>query len=79
MEKTTIKELKRIAKYDRFAKDITYLSFDDANRLIDKENGLTVQMVSVGIYGLNGALLKGNKTQNTYVITARSSTLAQLV
>ena len=51
----------------------------EANALVDKENGLTVQMVSVGIYGINGALLKGNKTQNTYVITARSSTLAQLV
>ena len=79
MEKTTIKELKRIAQYDRFAKDITNLSFEEANALVDKENGLTVQMVSVGIYGINGALLKGNKTQNTYVITARSSTLAQLV
>ena len=79
MERTTQKELKRIVKYDRFAKDITRLSFDDANRLIDKENGLTVQMVSFGIYGINGALLKGNKTQNTYVITARSSTLSQLV
>ena len=79
MERTTQKELKRIAMYDRFAQDITHISFDEANRLIDKENGLTVQMVSLGVCGLNGALLKGNKTQNTYVITARSSTLAQLV
>lgn len=79
MERTTQKELKRIAMYDRLAKDITHLSFDDTNRLIDKEKGLDVKMVSVGIYGINGALLKGNKTQNTYVITARSSTLAQLV
>lgn len=79
MEKTTQKELKRIAQYDRFAKDITHLSFDDTNKLIDKENGLDVKMVSYGIYGMNGALLKGNKTQNTYVITARTSTLFQLV
>ena len=79
MEKTTLKELKRIAKYDKLARDITYLPFDDVNRLIDKENGLDVKMMSFGTYGMNGALLKGNKTQNTYVITARSSALFQLV
>ena len=57
--------------------DVTNYSFDDANELW--ERGYKVVGVSRGMYGLNGALLKMNDTGELCAITARNSTLSQLV
>ena len=78
MEKTTQKALKLLVAYND-VKDITRFNFDMVNALREEENGLSVVSVSVGQYGMNGALLQGNKTKTDYVITARSSSLFQLV
>ena len=75
---TTIKELKRLALYGD-CKDITRLKFEEVCTLREQENGFNVIATSLGMYGLNGALLEGYNSKQMYVITARSSVLAQLV
>ena len=59
------------------AKDITQYSFEEADALY-KAHSLETIAVSSGIYGLNGALLK-DENGKLYAITARNTTLAQLV
>lgn len=61
------------------AQDITHLSFEDANRLTKKENGLIDMGCSVGTYGINGAIFKGRKSGKIYAINGRSTTLFQLI
>lgn len=78
MERTTQKALKNFVK-NGIAEDITTLSFADCNALRNIEKGTKTIAVSVGVYGLNGALLEGNKSGKWYAITARNSTLAQMV
>jgi hypothetical protein len=78
MERTTQKALKNLVKMG-VAEDITTLSFADGNALREKEHGTTTIEISRGVYGLNGALIKGNESGKLYAITARNSTLAQMV
>lgn len=78
MERTTQKALKNFVK-NGIAEDITTLSFTDCKALLNKENGTKTISVSVGVYGVNGALIEGNKSGKWYAITARNSTLAQMV
>ena len=59
------------------AKDITQYSFEEADALY-RAHSLDTIAVSSGIYGLNGALLK-DENGKLYAITARNTTLAQLV
>ena len=61
------------------AVDITYLSFKKTNELLKNENGLNTIAVSKGTYGINAALLQGNKTKTLYKITSRSTTLFQVL
>ena len=78
MEKTTQKELKRLVEFGH-AIDITRYDFEKVNALREKEKWLDCEMVSSGVYGLNGAYLIGHNTKQAYVITARTGALSQLV
>ena len=60
------------------ATDITHYSFDEANKFYQDHN-YDVVGVSHGTYGMNGALLQDVDTGEYYAITARNSTLFQLV
>ena len=77
MRKYTQKQLKEFATLG-FAKNITTLSFEDAQKF-HKEHDYTQIGYSSGIYGCNGALLEDTKTREKFVICARNSTLFQLV
>lgn len=70
----TLKEIK-----DTQAIDITNLKFKDANNLKEKEKGFTTISISHGLYGMNGAIIQGNKTKKTYKIQARNATLFLLI
>lgn len=74
--KYTQRELKSMVR-DGSAIDITNYSFDEANKLWKR--GFDVVGVSTGVYGLNGALLQMRDTGDLMAITARNSTLSQLV
>lgn len=76
MRKTTQKELRSMAR-EGFAHDITGFDFDQANEL-HKAHALKIVAISRGVYGMNGALLEDENGER-YVITARNSTLFQLV
>ena len=76
MIKTTQKALKKHVAAG-IAQDITQYSFEEADALYRTQNLETIA-VSSGIYGLNGALLK-DENGKLYAITARNTTLAQLV
>lgn len=76
MIKTTQKALKRHVAAG-IAHDITRYSFEEAAAL-HRAHTLETIAVSVGVYGLNGALLK-DESGTLYAITARNSTLSQLV
>ena len=74
--KYTQRELKSMVR-DGSAIDITNYSFDEANKLWKR--GFDVVGISRGVYGLNGALLQMRDTGEFMAITARNSTLSQLV
>lgn len=78
MNKYTLKNLKQLAN-DEVAFDITNISDFNLEQLQAYENGFEKIGISVGTYGMNGALLKGCKTERLFVITARNSTLFRLV
>lgn len=76
MIKTTQKALKKYVAAG-IAHDITQYSFKEADALY-KARSLETIAVSSGIYGINGALLK-DENGKLYAITARNTTLVQLV
>ena len=76
MIKTTQKALKKHVAAG-IAHDITRYSFEEAETL-RLAHSLEVIAISSGVYGLNGALLK-DENGKLYAITARNTTLAQLV
>ena len=76
MIKTTQKALKGHVAAG-IAHDITLYSFEEASAL-QRAHSLETIAVSSGVYGLNGALLK-DENGRLYAITARNTTLAQLV
>ena len=76
MIKTTQKALKKHVAAG-IAHDITQYSFEEADSLY-RAHSLETIAISRGVYGLNGALLK-DENGKLYAITARNTTLAQLV
>ena len=76
MKKTTKKEIREYVRLG-LAQDITVYDFDQAEQL-RKDHALDVIAVSRGVYGINGALLQDENGER-YAITARNSTLFQLV
>ena len=75
-ERMTQKEIKRLIALG-VAKNITYLSFDTCNALREAHNFTTLN-VSIGVYGVNGALFK-DENSKLYAITSRTSTLFQMI
>ena len=57
------------------AKDITRYNSDEVNELYNIEGGFTTVAYSVGTYGINSCLCKGNTSDNMFVITARNTNL----
>lgn len=76
MERMTQKEIKRFVALG-VAEDITYLSFDNCNALMESHSFTTLN-VSDGVYGMNGALF-ADESGKLYAITSRTSTLFQMV
>lgn len=68
-------EIKRLVKND-VAKDITTVSWEDINWY---RNHSDVIGYSVGVYGVNGALLRNRETGELYAITARSGNLFMVI
>ena len=60
------------------ATDITHYGFGEANKFY-KDHNYDVVGISHGTYGMNGALLQDVDTGEYFAITARNSTLFQLV
>lgn len=77
-ESLTLKqaELKKMAKYGE-AEDITSISDAEAKEL--KKSGVELVGISRGIYGMNGALMRGTTDGKLYVITSRNSNLFYFV
>ena len=74
MKKYTLKQLKNLVN-NGLAVDLTKSNNDMYKELMKKEGYLSQVGYAIGIYGLNGKLLKGDKTGTLYAITARSSAL----
>lgn len=74
MRKYTLKQLKQLV-VNGLAVDLTKGNNDTYKELMKKEGYLNQVGYAIGIYGLNGKLLKGDKTGTLYAITARSSAL----
>lgn len=72
----TQKEIKRFVALG-VAEDITRLSFDACN-VLRKAHSFTTLNVSIGVYGMNGALFR-DENSKLYAITSRTSTLFQMV
>jgi hypothetical protein len=73
----TQKELKNLVKIGA-AKDITAAYFCQVEEIRHAAMAEVVA-ISRGMYGANGALLKSRKNGDLYAITARSSTLFQVL
>lgn len=69
-----LKQLKQLVK-SKGAIDITYGDNDTRKEIEEKENGYEVIGYSMGLYGCNGKLLKGNKTNTLYAITKRTGAI----
>ena len=65
--------LKDIKSYN--AIDITYKSFKEIKKLINKETGFREVAYSSGVYGVNGAVVQGIKSNKLYKIASRTSAL----
>ena len=68
-----LKEIKNIN-----CEDVTNLSSKELEKLVKKENGLKEVSISYGVYGMNGGLFQGYKTNKLYKVTARNSNLFYL-
>lgn len=60
------------------AKDITYLSFEELNKLIKDEQAFDYVASSCGTYGVNAKIVRGYNTKTFYVITSRTSAVFML-
>lgn len=68
--KTSLKDIKN---YN--AIDITYKSFEEMKKLINKETGFREVAYSSGVYGVNGAIVQGIKNKKLYKIVSRTTVL----
>ena len=75
--KTTLKDIKAMAnRYD--VEDITYIRFEDAETLREREGYFSEVAYSVGVYGVTGKVLQGHNTKKLYAITSRTSAIFML-
>ncbi len=74
MEKYTQRQLKNLVEIGA-AEDITNGN-DETRQELERKEGFYEKIgYSVGLYGLNGMLLKGHTTGKLYAITARTSAI----
>lgn len=57
------------------AEDITNYNSEEVNRLYNMEKGFTTVAYSVGTYGVNSYLCKGNTSDNVFIVKARNTNL----
>lgn len=76
MKRTTQKELRQYIRLN-LAQNISNADFETVEAL-RASHTFTVELVSRGIYGMNGALLS-DESGNCYAIVGRTSALFQLV
>ena len=57
------------------ATDITYISFNNMNKLREKEGYFKEVAYSKGLYGVSGVVIQGNNTKTLYKITSRTSAI----
>lgn len=76
MEKLTLKQIKEYVKMD-LAQDITSWNFSKTLEFA-KNTDYTVFAMSFGKWGMNGAIIE-DENGRLYAVTARNSTLFQLV
>ena len=73
--KTTTKAIKEMVKANQ-ATDITFADFETVDNILRLDHPVRVAY-SVGIYGVNAALYKG-ESGKLYAVTSRSTTLFQM-
>ena len=61
------------------ARDITTLSSDEIKKLRREENYFSEVVISSGVYGVTGCVVKGAKTGTLYKITSRNSNLFYII
>lgn len=69
-----LKQLKELVK-SKGAIDITHGDNNTRKRIEKIEGGYEEIGYSMGLYGCNGKLLKGNKTNTLYAITKRTGAI----
>lgn len=74
MEKYTIKKLCEMI-HQEIGIDITYATEEIRDKIIKEEIYLTQVGYAAGVYGCNGKILKGFKTNKLYIIAGRTSAL----
>ena len=75
MNKTTRKAIREFAKANQ-AIDITFADFETVDNILCLDHPVRIAY-SVGIYGVNAALYKG-ESGKLYAVTSRSTTLFQM-
>ena len=78
MRKYTKKELKHMIDLGLVV-DITPLDSKEIKKICKREQYIEQVGYCSGIYGVNGCMLKGYKTNTYYVITSRNSNLFRFV
>ena len=76
--KTTLKEIRRYITTNA-AEDLTRKGFAEIDAIRVAECGFECIAYSTGLYGYTGVLVKGNTTGKLYAVTARTSTLFQVM
>lgn len=76
--KTTLKNIRNYVATN-VEEDLTKKSFAEIDAIRDAECGFDTVAYSTGIYGVTGALVKGNTTGKLYAVTARTSALFQVM
>lgn len=76
--KTTLKNILNCVATNA-AEDLTKKRFAEIDAIRDAECGFDTIAYSTGIYGVTGVLVKGNATGKLYAVTARTSSLFQVM
>lgn len=72
--KTTQSEIRNYIKQG-YARDTTTMKVETIKEIKESEKYFDEVTYSMGVYGVNGLLLKGHNTGNMYAITKRTSAI----
>ena len=76
--KATLKDIRRYVATNA-ATDLTKKNFSEIDAIRVAECGFETVAYSTGIYGVTGVLVKGNTSGKMYAVTARTSSLFQVM